>query len=115
MRRILLIVTALLLLSGCKKEEKDWLVGIWNLANCRVISTGYEIPTNIKSWEFEEGGVMYENTKHSSERHRYTHPSGKIVLDESVTYIITAARTDMFEAKPDGSDQAYTFKRPSTR
>ena len=119
MKRLIIIATAILLLSGCRKEEKDLLLGIWELAGytARNARTGELIPvdTSVETWEFTRRDYAYVNGDHGRPYKR----TEKGIQMDGTEYEIVALHSQSLQVRwevpamfhNDGSLHTYTFRR----
>ena len=114
MKRILILITALLLVAGCtEKEEVDWLIGKWYLASCKTenLKTGdkFKIDPGFKTWEFtRRGNIIIDGDRVMD----YWHKDGKVSIESVIYEEVMHGRNEMQLMHKDAySCTTYSFFR----
>ena len=114
MKRILILITALLLVAGCtRKEETDWIIGKWYVVSCTAtnISTGKQtdIDPEFKTWEFTQRGKLIVDGDRVLD---YWHNDGKVSIESVIYEEVMHGRNRMQLRHNDVySVTTYTFSR----
>ena len=112
MRKIV-ILTIVLLLSGCRKVEQDWLIGRWFVVECSYINekTGEsgDCDPGFDIWEFTDTGrLIIDGGTVSS----YSHNETEIIIGNTVYDIASHTKEKMkLEHRSLNGITFYSFTR----
>lgn len=110
MRKYIIIFAFILMVAGCtRKEEKDWIIGKWEVVSCTYVNdiTGKrcDCSPGFKTWEFLERGNVIVDGERSVP---YRHVNGHFSVDGTYYDEVVHGR-DMMQLQEKGV--TYTFNR----
>lgn len=115
MRKIL-FMAILLLVAGCsREEEKDWIIGKWQVVSCTYVNnrTGEkgDCSPGFRTWEFlERGNVIVDGGRSVP----FWHKNGHVSIDGTIYDEVVHGRDRMqLQSAGVAGVTTYTFNKVS--